>query len=126
VRGMPRLLVIDENDDIRLFLRDRLSVHGYDVDIAAGWPEVRVSDVVPYDGVLFDVMPSSMPWLVAFDELRARLKELPMIAMSVDHSALQLALRRGADAAIPKPIAFDRLHATVRAVLESRRQNRSA
>jgi CheY-like chemotaxis protein len=89
-RLRPRLLIVDDDDEVRQLLAAFLFESGYDVDSAAGGEEAL--DKLRGDGplpalVLLDVM---MPGLDGLDVLRVmqsteRLKLVPVLLMTASY-----------------------------------------
>ncbi len=52
--GGPRVLVVDDTDDIRALIRRALAGQGYEVDVAASLAQARALDPAGYDLLLVD------------------------------------------------------------------------
>ena len=52
--GGPRVLVVDDTDEIRVLIRRALAGHGYQVDAAASLAQASALDPAGYDAVLVD------------------------------------------------------------------------
>ena len=119
---LARILVVDDEPQIRKFLRISLSAHGYEViEAARGEEAVARSATESPDLVILDL------GLPDFDgqEVIARIREwskLPIIVLSVRAAEAEkvAALDLGADDYITKPFGIHELLARVRAVLRSR------
>ncbi len=116
---MPRLLIVEDDDRIRLSLRLALEDEGYvvkDVPTAEeGLTEQRTS---PADVVLVDLM---LPGMDGFDCIRAlrRHGDVPIVVVSArdDTHDVVAALEAGADDYVTKPVVASVLAARIRAVL---------
>ena len=124
-RDRPRVLVVDDDQEIRASLRRSLSAEGYQVILAAdGREAVRLFQKEQPDVVVLDVL---LPGLDGFDVCR-RLRELrehvPVIMLTaLDSVGDRVAgLEHGADDYVVKPFAFEELLARIRVRL--RRQTR--
>jgi len=127
IRG--RILVVDDDPDLRAFLWDLLSGHGYDVatvgDADAARSELQSENTRP-ELVLLDL---AMPGTSGFDFLtimraEPEMRELPTLVISGfthrDYAAA--CLDRGADDFIEKPVDGRELLARVRGHLRRERE----
>ena len=119
---LARILVVDDEPQIRKFLRISLSAHGYEViEAARGEEAVAKCATESPDLVILDL---GLPDLDG-QEVIARIREwskLPIIVLSVRAAEAEkvAALDLGADDYITKPFGIHELLARVRAVLRSR------
>ncbi len=85
-RGLERLLVVEDDDDVRANLVDHLEALGYVVDQAAsGDAAITICEKAdaPYDLVLSDVvMPGRLGGREMAQEMRRRWPHLPVVFMS--------------------------------------------
>lgn len=123
-----RMLIVEDNSEMALGLKDFFELEGYQVDRAADGEEglQRITSLPPYNVVLLDVR---MPKMNGFDVLREARRagvRSPIIVVSVKNSRedrLQ-GFELGADDYVGKPFNAEELAARVRAVL--RRSNSPA
>ncbi|MFM5913593.1 MAG: sigma-54-dependent transcriptional regulator, partial [Chakrabartia godavariana] len=115
--GQGRVLVVDDDDAIRLVITEALSREGHDVRCAASVaeqsqvledfdPDVLVTDVILPDGNGLDVVP----------DILAKRPGLPVIVLSAQNT-LATAVRateQGAFEYLPKPFDLDELCQAVR------------
>ncbi|GAB4212766.1 MAG: sigma-54 dependent transcriptional regulator [Sandaracinaceae bacterium] len=128
---MSRVLVVDDEESIRLVLRTLLRKHGYDVDVAASAEEAleKVATSAP-DFVLTDVRMGGMDGLGLVRALRARGLESVVIVMSA-YGSVDLAIeamQAGAYDYVAKPFRQDEVLLTLRKAEEReelRRENRA-
>ena len=117
---MKRILVIEDEPQMLLGLRDNLELEGYEVATAADGEEglAKATTFQP-DLVLLDVM---LPRKHGFDvcrELRARSNTTPIVMLTARSAETDkvLGLELGADDYVTKPFSITELLARVRAVL---------
>jgi len=117
---MKRILVIEDEPQMRLGLRDNLELEGYEVQTASDGEEglARAGSFSP-DLVILDVM---LPKKNGFDvcrELRARSNTTPIVMLTARSAETDkvLGLELGADDYVTKPFSITELLARVRAVL---------
>src|SRR5919106_2414841 len=117
---MKRILVIEDEPQMLLGLRDNLELEGYDVQTASDGDEglAKAATFNP-DLVILDVM---LPKKNGFDvcrELRSRSSTLPLVMLTARSAETDkvLGLELGADDYVTKPFSITELLARVRAVL---------
>jgi DNA-binding response OmpR family regulator len=117
---MKRILVIEDEPQMSLGLRDNLELEGYEVQTAADGDEglVKAASFLP-DLVILDV---TLPKKNGFDvcrELRARANPTPVVMLTARSQETEkvLGLELGADDYVTKPFSITELLARVRAVL---------
>ncbi len=116
---MTKVLVVDDEPQIRRALRTSLSAHGYAVDTAATGEEAVVSaaETAP-DLVFLDLGLPDLDGTEVIRRLRA-FTDVPVIILSVrDQQADKVAaLDAGADDYVTKPFGMEELLARLRATL---------
>ena len=117
---MKRILVIEDEPQMQLGLRDNLELEGYEVQVAGDGDEglAKAASFAP-DLVILDVM---LPRKNGFDvcrELRARSNTTPIVMLTARSAETDkvLGLELGADDYVTKPFSITELLARVRAVL---------
>jgi DNA-binding response OmpR family regulator len=116
---LRRVLVVDDDDDIRLLLEELLRGAGYTVDTAQdGRAALRVFHGSPCDLVILDL---SMPELDGFETLeRLRdLSDVPVILLTARSGEIDKVrgFRAGADDYVVKPFGRQELLARIEALL---------
>lgn len=116
---MTRVLIVDDEPQIRRALRTSLQAHGYEVETAGTGQEgiERAADTSP-DVVVLDLGLPDMDGTEVIRRLRA-FSEMPVIVLSVrDQQADKVAsLDAGADDYVTKPFGMEELLARLRAAL---------
>src|SRR5208282_5580007 len=114
---MARILVIDDEPDIRTFLEEILESAGHEVILAADGREgVRQHCTSPADLLITDLFMPNQEGLETIREFRTRFPEVAIIAMSGRAAAvtmLSVAQKFGAVGVLHKPFAADELIAAV-------------
>jgi two-component system KDP operon response regulator KdpE len=115
-----RILVVDDEPEIRRALRANLAGHGYDTTaVASGEEALDKADRVHPDLVLLDLGLPGIQGLEVCKRLRASGLEAPIIILSVEEEEEQKvrALDEGADDYLTKPFGMNELLARIRAAL---------
>ena len=122
-----RILVIEDEPDLREGLRHNLELDGFEVDTAGDGEEglAKALDASP-SLILLDLMLPKKPGLEVLRAIRGASQQTPVIILSAkgqEHDKVT-GLELGADDYLTKPFALAELSARIRAVL--RRVQRSA
>jgi DNA-binding response OmpR family regulator len=117
---MLKILIVDDEQNMRRGLKDNLEFEGYEVDTAADGEE-GLNKILSnsYNLIILDVM---MPRLSGFDvcrEIRKKGITTPVILLTAKGEEIDkvLGLELGADDYVTKPFSLRELLARVRAVL---------
>ena len=126
----PRILVVDDEADIRDLLQEILTEEGYTVDVAANAAEARAAGVrQPPDLVLLDIwMPDTDGISLLREWQQSQTLTAPVVMMS-GHGTVETAVeatRLGAVDYVEKPLSLAKLLRTVQSALESGRRRRLA
>ena len=117
---MPKILIVDDEPNMRLGLKDNLEFEGYDADFAVdgdtGLQKILENQ---YDLILLDVM---MPKISGFDVCKTIRKKgisTPVILLTAKDQEIDkvLGLELGADDYVTKPFSLRELLARIKAVL---------
>jgi two-component system OmpR family response regulator len=124
---IPRVLVVDDEPNIRELVQVALKFHGCAVSTAANGKEaLRQADAVQPDLIVLDVMLPDLDGFEVCRRLRAAGNEVPVIFLTARDTSSDTVtgLAIGGDDYVTKPFSVEALVARVRAVL--RRASRSA
>jgi two-component system, NtrC family, nitrogen regulation response regulator NtrX len=125
----PRILIVDDEADIRSLLREILSEEGYEVDVAADAVQARASRARQNpDLVLLDIwMPDTDGITLLREWSRGpAMVDCPVVMMS-GHGTVETAVeatRLGAFDFVEKPLSLAKLLRTVERALDAGRQKR--
>jgi two-component system, OmpR family, response regulator MprA len=122
-----KILVVDDEPQLRRALERALKLEGYDVGLAADGEEA-LAEVAssPYDAIVLDVLMPKRDGLSACRELRERGDRTPVLMLTARDAVTDRVdgLDAGADDYVVKPFALEELLARLRALL--RRANGDA
>jgi DNA-binding NtrC family response regulator len=119
--GMDRILVVDDEDDLRAIIGDVLRHEGFAVTEASdGLDAIKKFRQEPPDAVLLDLQMPRMTGLEALKELRKTAPDIPVIILTAhgDVPTAVEAIKSGAYDFTLKPPDFDRLIVTLRRSIE--------
>ncbi|MBN1435214.1 response regulator [Candidatus Fermentibacterales bacterium] len=124
----PRVLVVDDEDSVRILCREALEREGYEVfDADDGLKAEALMESRVFDLVLADIL---MPGLGGLDLLQHVMTRHPdtVVIMFTGHGSVDLAkeaMRRGAFDFIQKPFHLEKLREAMRKALDSRMRSMS-
>jgi len=103
-----RILIVDDQEDVLLFLKDRLEQLGFVVSTATNGKEgmILLQDY-SFQGVLLDLEMPVMDGLTMLSQLRKQPNDVPVIVMSADPTRTTMikAIEAGARDYLTKPIS---------------------
>lgn len=113
-----RILVVDDEPGILRVLSIQLKLHGYEpVTTPSGTEAVELVRTREPDVILLDIFLPDINGLEVLERVRA-FSQIPVIVFSANQSALETALKAGADFSISKPFNPDYLLGKIKSVLE--------
>lgn len=123
---MFRILVIDDEPDIRLLVRETLEEAGHEVEEAENGIEgLRLYRRRPFDLIITDIFMPEKDGLEVLRELRREPRTLPIIAISGGwiqmKEVLPMASKLGASEILNKPFTGAELLRAVKSALEKLR-----
>jgi CheY-like chemotaxis protein len=125
------ILVIDDQPEVRDALAEVLRSVGYQVDTAIdGADGIKVIGLRGYDLIVTDILMPNRDGLEVLAAARKICPGIAVIAVSDPHfpggdlDLLRLATRLGADRALPKPVAPDKLLVAAAELLEACQRRR--
>ncbi len=125
-----RILVVDDEADIRGLLQEILSEEGYEVDVAGDAAEARAARRrQDPDLILLDIWMPDTDGITLLREWSATTSELGPVVMMSGHGSVETAIeatRLGAFDFVEKPLSLAKLLRTVERALEAGRKQRSS
>jgi DNA-binding response OmpR family regulator len=117
-----RILVVDDDLEVRMTTRDFLSSKGYAVSVAGGREALAMLEAVNPDVVLLDVIMPDIDGMETLRRLVAARPYLPviMITANADIEITSKVLQMGAADYVPKPFDLDYLDQAVNIQLSAR------
>lgn len=121
---MKKILIVDDDDELRANLSEILQGKGYQTDEASSGKEaIKKALIGEFDIVLLDlIMPkiSGMDVLTELRKSKPKTKVIMITAFATIDNAVE-AIKKGASDYISKPFKIEELHTTIRRVLEEAR-----
>lgn len=124
---LGRVLVVDDDDDIRETLADRIEAEGYEVDSAVdGLQALERLPIFDPDLVLLDLQMPRLDGLQTLARIRADELDVAVVVISAYGTLEKVveAMKAGADDFIPKPFDADHLRVVVGRTVERQRLRR--
>jgi DNA-binding response OmpR family regulator len=89
----PRILVVDDDQDIRQLLQDRLQAKGYRVQLAVdGVRALEAVQAETFEGMMLDIGIPSMDGLLVLQQIRKWDQQIPIVMVTAS-GAKELAIR---------------------------------
>lgn len=116
------ILIIDDEESIRISLKGALEDEGFDVIAASNGEDgiARASDELP-DLILLDIWMPGIDGIETLNRLKRLLPKLPVVMMS-GHGTIEVAVKAtklGAYDFIEKPLSLEKVMITIRHALET-------
>lgn len=129
VEELSTILVVDDNEDIRTYLRVLLSDHYYVIEASDGQNGLRLAKESVPDLIVSDVMMPVMDGLtfcskIKEDEVTSHIPVILLTARSVESQRIE-GYEHGADAYLTKPFSAHLLLARISNLLQARRQRKN-
>lgn len=118
-----KLLIVEDQNQLRAILKKRLNEAGYILDEAAdGETALDLIEYSDYDAVILDIMIPKINGLELLRTIRANKDTTPVLLLTARDTIQDrvLGLDLGADDYLVKPFAFEELLARIRSLLRRR------
>ena len=119
--GNKKILVVDDEADLREILMFNLESEGYDVEVACSGEEALVKMEDPFDLVILDIMMGGISGLRVAEKMRRELSiNTPIIFLTakVSENDMLTGFSIGADDYITKPFSVKEVSARCKAILK--------
>jgi two-component system, NtrC family, response regulator AtoC len=114
-----KVLVVDDEEDIREVIQDRLEAYGFTVITAeTGLEALKKLSVEKVDGIFLDVKMPELGGIETLEEIRKRDRKTPIIIItssSTREAAIE-AIAKGANEYVLKPFEWEELKAKIEKV----------
>lgn len=117
----PRILIVDDEQDLREILQFNLSSEGFHIDVAASAEEALTKQLETYHLILLDVMMGGMSGYKLADLIRKELLlDVPIIFLTAKTSENDLltGFNVGGDDYIVKPFSIKEIIVRIKAILK--------
>ncbi len=124
---MARILITDDEENIREVVKEYAEISGYDTDEAAdGLEAIQKVKENHYDCVILDVMMPKLDGFSACKEIK-KIQDVPVIILSARQEEYDklFGFELGVDDYVAKPFSPKELMARVKVVLERRRPHKN-
>ena len=119
----PRVLVVDDEPQVRAMIGSTLDRHGFDVELASsGRRALELLDSSNFDLVLTDIVMQDVNGIALLERIHSQQPDLPVVMVTAVHDigvAID-SMRRGAYDYLLKPFEREHLMSTVRRALDHR------
>ncbi len=122
-RGPAKILIVDDDPQMRLLLASELEARGYSVVLAANGREAQAHLLeVKVDLVITDLVMPEQEGLETILDLRQKGSRIPVIAISGASGGvyLEVARKLGANAILPKPFTISAMAGEIQRLLADR------
>ena len=126
---MAHVLVVDDEADVRSFLRKVITKLGHHVsDVGDGAEALRLLDLIRFDLIISDVYMADMDGMELLVRIRQREYNVPVVVISGGgyksrEEVLKMAAACGAAATLDKPFTVEQLRDTLEPLLSAQTED---
>ncbi len=116
---MPRLLIVDDEENVRNALKRWFELGGFEVDLAEdGVVAVERVQERAYDAITMDLQMPRMSGTKAIEEIKQVRPEVPIVILTGFHSHPGKVTESGAAKVMTKPVSLRDLEEAIRGLIE--------
>ena len=116
----PRLLIVDDEENVRNALQRWFELAGYEVELAEdGVVAVEKAAQTNFDAITMDLQMPRMNGTEAIKHIKQSRPETPIIILTGYHAQPQLVVESGAVRVLSKPVSLRELESAVREAIEN-------
>ena len=120
---IPKVLIIEDDDEMRSLLKDFVEEEGYDADsVEKGDYALRKLLTDSFDLIITDIRMPGYSGLEIMPEIKKIKPDVPIVVITAfgNEDAYQKALSRGAHAYLEKPVHFNKLKELMHQIISSK------
>lgn len=118
--GKPRLLIVDDEENVRSALQRWFELAGYEVELAEdGVIAVEKARESDFDAITMDLQMPRMNGTEAIRHIKHSRPEIPIIILTGYHAQPHLVVDSGAVRVLSKPVSLRELESAVREAIEN-------
>jgi DNA-binding NtrC family response regulator len=122
-QSKKRILIIEDDDEMRSLLKDFIEEEGYEADsVEKGTYAIRKLMTDPFDLIITDIRMPGYSGLEILPELKRLQPRIPIIVITAfgSEEVYRKALSRGANAYLEKPIQFYKLKELIQEIISTK------
>ncbi len=118
---MNRILVVDDEENVRLLFKEELEEEGYEIELAASGKEaLELLDKKPFDIVTLDIKMPDMDGIETLRRIKEKHREIPVVLCSAYPHYKQDFGTWASDAYVVKSSDTKGLKKVIKEILEAR------
>lgn len=119
----PRLLIVDDEENVRAALKRWFELAGYEVELAGdGLEAVEKAGQTVFDAITMDLQMPRMNGTEAIERIKQDQPAVPIIILTGYHAQPGTVINTGAVKVLSKPVSLRELETAVREAIEGNGQ----